>query len=236
MIDLRLISLCLAVALLPGTVAATLTNGGSFAPSAAAITFATPGDGGATQDPSYTLATPGGAVTVSFAAYFDGQTLDLDFPYSLAPHQPSNPLTLAHNALATAEITDDGEPLATNPVLSGPFSFLGPIAIRFSVPVLAAGLRVGYLDDPGTITIEAYDADGNSLGTVTSTEIGFETFNLSLSAPGGISGLSIFGEIEQFAIDDVTFKVAALPEPATMGILALSFAGTMLLRRNIRRR
>jgi len=34
-----------------------------------------------------------------------------------------------------------------------------------------------------------------------------------------------------FAIDNVTFAVAPVPEPATIGILALSMSGLLLARR-----
>ena len=77
-----------------------------------------------------------------------------------------------------------------------------------------------------------------SLGSVTNGATGFELF--SLSASTAISGLSIYVPVDEdsgFAIDDVTFAVAAVaavaavPEPATLGILALSMSGLVLARR-----
>lgn len=130
MIKSRVFVVCLGLATIPGATGAALMNGASFTPSAPAITFATPGDGGFLEDPSYALSTPGGLVTVSFGLYFEGQTVQTDFPFSLATQQPTGPLTLAHNPLAGAvEITGDLSPGATNPVLAGQPSFL--VRLRF---------------------------------------------------------------------------------------------------------
>lgn len=232
MIKSRVFVVCLGFAVMPGAAGASLINGASFSPSAPAITFVTPGDGGILVDPSYALSTPGGLVTVSFGLHFEGQTVQTDYPFSLATQQPTGPLTLAHNPLIGAvEITGDISPGASNPVLAGQPSFFGPVAIHFSQPVLSVGLRVGFLDAVGSVAIEAYDAAGLSLGSVMNGVTGFQLF--SLSASTAISGLSVYVPVEEdsgFAIDDVTFAVAPVPEPATIGILALSMSGLLLAR------
>ncbi len=66
----------------------------------------------------------------------------------------------------------------------------------------------------------------------TNGSIGFELFNLSASA--AISSLSVHVPAEEdseFAIGDVTFAIARVPEPATIEILPLSMSGLLLARR-----
>lgn len=217
---------------------ATLLNlgPGSFTPAASVITFDSPGLG--TNNPVYSfVAVPDiGDITVSFGSHFVGQTLSGGFPVTLVDTSPDGPLALANNPTGT-EIVNDGAPGATSPVLSGSPIFNGPIAVLFSVPVAAVGLKGGFFDAIAATTIEAFDGDGNSLGSITNSVTGFEFYGLAATGPTGISGISFYitgNEPAGFQIDNVTFgaiSVVNIPEPASLALFGLGLAGVAALRR-----
>ena len=213
---------------------ATLVNlgPGSFTPQAPVITFDEVPLG--TTNPSIPkLNTPDlGDVTVSFAGAFVGQTVSGGFPVTLVDHIPSSPLTL--DLLSPATVTvNDGAPGATSPVLSGTPTFNGPISVLFSKPVAGVALKGGYFDAVNSTTIEAYDANGNSLGTITNSVTGFEFYGLADSSGGEvIKGVSFYitgNEPAGFEIDDVTFGAASVINITPAAAPAVSPRGMILL-------
>ena len=167
----------------------------------------------ATVNPSITFPnTPTlGSVTVSFAGAFVGQTTSGGVPDTLVDTTPTAPLTLDLTAPQTFT-TNDGAPGATSPVLSGTPTFNAPIAILFSQPVAGVGLKGGFFDAIHSTTIEAYDANGVSLGSITNSATGFEFYGLAdSSGTNVIKGVSFYitgSEPAGFEIDNVTFGAA----------------------------
>jgi len=117
-------------------------------------------------------------------------------------------------------------------------TFNSPISIFFSEPVAAVGLDGGFFDAVGSTTIEAYDSNGNSLGTITNTQTNIEFYGLFDSGGSNISGISFYitgNEPAGFAIDNVTFGTADVvvgtPEPASLALFGLGLAALGAARR-----
>jgi hypothetical protein len=203
---------------------------GSFTPAASVITFSEVPLG--TVNPVYNFtAVPGlGNVTVSFGGFFVGQAAcSACFPVTLSDRTPAaSPLALDPAAPNTGITTDVDNP--TSPVLSGVPTFNGPISVLFSVPVAGVGLTGGFFDAVNSTTIEAYDANGNILGSITNSVTGLEFYGLADSTGGNvIQGISFFitgSEPAGFAIDNLTFGAAGaivvpptVPEPSAFVLL-----------------
>ncbi|MDB5339993.1 MAG: hypothetical protein JWN70_5612, partial [Planctomycetaceae bacterium] len=164
-----------------------------------------------TQNPVYNfpLVTGIGAVSVSFGGNFEGQTASTGGTLStLSDTSPSTPLKLDVNAPKT-KIVDDPNPLLFNEILS-PNTVSGcPISVLFSQPVNAVALTGGTFDAVGSVSIEAYDVDGNSLGIVANSLVGTETLGLAVTdGTNLISGISIYAtgdQNQQFTIDNLKF-------------------------------
>lgn len=217
---------------------------GGFTPLASTITFSEPGKPVGTVNPHYSFVTASlGVVDVDFDGWFDGQT-GAGSPVTLTDHTPTGPLTLLAASPNTFITTDGANP--TSPVLSGTPTYNGVISILFSTNVGAVGLDGGYFDAAHSTTIEAYDENGNVLGSVTNNGTGIEFFGLAdaggLNTIRGISFFITGAEPAGFAIDNVTFGsarevvgVAPLPSSALLGLSMLGgLVGIGALRRRKR--
>lgn len=231
------LTLCAAFIGFPGISQAALVDlgPGSFTPAATAITFDEVTLGTVNPVYNFTGLTGLGNVTVSFAGMFVGQAAGGGSVQTLTDHIPSGPLTLDGGTTTTV---NDAAPGATSPVLSGSPLFNGPISVFFSVPVAGVGLKGGYFDAVGATTIEAYDADGNILGSITNSVEGFEFYGLADSTGANvIKGISFFitgSEPAGFEIDNLTFGAASViqtPEPGILLLLGTGLLGLLGLRR-----
>jgi len=228
-----------AIGVLASTAPAALVNlgPGSFTPLAPKITFSEQAYG--TVNPVYNFSSLPmlGDVTVSFGTYFQGQTPTADYPRTLTG-TPTGPLTLVTEGGGTFIQSDGANP--TSPVLSGNPIFNGPISIFFSKPVAGVGLDGGYFDAVHSTTIEAFDAAGNVLGSITNSALGIEFYGLADSSGNSvISGISFYitgPEPAGFAIDNVTFGakadiVTAPDAGSTLLMLGAALAGLLGLAR-----
>jgi len=220
---------------------------GSFTPAAAEITYDTTEFPLGTVDPSITL--PAGSlgnVTVSSAGAFVGQTVyAIHSGVNSISGTPTGPLTLNTAAgAATVYTANDGAPGATSPILSGDPIFNGPISILFSTPVAAVGLKGGYFDAVGSTEIQAFDVNGNSLGYIFNSALGFQFYGLADSnGTADIAGLSFYingTEPAGFEIDDLTFggaEVVNLPSApdtgSTVALLLGSVLGLALIQKRL---
>ncbi len=206
----------------------TLDSVGAAEITAAAqrITFSEPGYPVNTTDPVYNfLAVPGvGDVTVTFGGYFLGQTASGSSLVTLSDTSPTGPLQLDPNAPPTRIAVDLSKP--TSPVLTGNPTSNGPISVLFSTPVAAVALDGGVFDAVGSMTLEAFDVNGKSLGKVTNSVVGIQTFGLrATSGLNLIAGISFYAnddELANFSIDNLRFGDAA-------AIRLASFVGTGIL-------
>ena len=187
-----------------------------------------------------------GGTTVSFGSAFEGQVLG-SMHNELIDSSPSSPLRLDANA---PDVSTLFEITAGDIVLGGSDdgTFLTtPLAVLFKDPVKDVYFDLGHLDAPSTVRVEAYDADGQSLGIFGNPSAGWQTIEISDSSKNSISGLSIFVpeggmDWEGFAIDNLGFRFSddtgsggggpdppVVPEPSSFlvwgGLGLLGFVG-----------
>jgi len=228
----------LAVSLVatPATAQVDFLGPGAFTPDAPAITF----DNLGLVNPSFNfLGIPGlGDVQVDFGGHFIGQnTFTIPSGAVSLTGSPTGPLALDPAAPETFITGDRSNP--TSPVLSGSPTFNGPISILFSQPVAAVGLDGGFFDAVESTFIEAFDMNGNSLGSVMNTQTGIEFFGVvTETGLNEIAGISFFiteNEPAGFAIDNVTFgaaeQLAEVPEPLGITLLSAGLLGLAFCRR-----
>jgi hypothetical protein len=114
-------------------------------------------------------------------------------------------------------IAGDGSSL-TNPVLSGDPRFFGPIHGEFVVPgtstpttVNGLAMDVGYIDDPGSVTLTIITTTGSE--TLTANEEGFDHLETETTNITGFVVEEIDYEENGFEIDNVSFTPGS-PPPA----------------------
>lgn len=226
--------------MLPQAASATLEN---VSPSVLfaqtpTVTFGGVPPGGYADLPFEFTSGPYAGSFMIFGSEFAGQTLLFSgaAPFSqvniVEPSAPGQPLALEYTLSDYVEVTDDAASPA-NPVLAGgPVTFREPISILLTEPTSAIVLTAGYLDSPGTLTIDAYDASGSEIGAVTNTATGFETFGLLDPNGVAISGLTIQStDPAGFDINDI-YLATNMPEPATLATLVLGLIGLSVARRS----
>lgn len=177
---------------------------------------------------------------IVFGSFFVGQTPGGVDPITIPePSAPGQALQIYYNPgdlNNLIQIVDD--PAAPNsPVLAGgPLTFRQPISIMFTTPIPAVGFTVGGASLlAGDLTIDAYDANGNSLGSVTSDAAGFENYGLVDPGGPGISGLTIQSSSDVgFDLDSSLFLGTPVPEPASLATL-LAGLGSLAFARRRRR-
>lgn len=233
----RALSAIAGVALLATSADAQLVRigAGSFTPAATTITFSEYALGTVNPVYNYSSIAGIGALTVSFAGAFTGQTVTGSTVRTLSGN-PTGPLSL-NTAEQTSIVGDQSNP--TSPVLSGSPRFNGPIVMLFSAPVAFVALDGGFFNAVNGTSITGYSADGTSLGSFTNSVTGIETYGFATSdGSNSISGLAFYitgNEPFGFAIDNVRFGTARelvpVPEPASLGLLALGATGLVALRR-----
>ena len=228
--------------MLPQAASATLEDvgpSGLFAQTPT-VTFGGVQQGGYAYLPFQFGSGPYAGALIEFSSVFVGQTLLFSgaAPFSqlnvAEPSAPGQPLQLGYSTGLYSdyiEVTDDAAS-PTNPVLAGgPVTFREPVSILLTQPTSAIVLTAGYFDSLGTLTIDAYDANGNEIGAVTNTATGFETFGLLDPSGADISGLTIqSSDPAGFDINDI-YLATSVPEPATLATLVLGLVVLSVARR-----
>jgi hypothetical protein len=235
--------------------AIVLVNSSDFTPIASPITFSEVPY--LTTNPTYVISNVEsvGDLTVSFGSHFVGQVLGSDYN-TLVDSSPTGPLTLASDPTVATVIDLAQSSIALGGVVPGPVGnayFTTPISVHFSSPVGYVGLDLGHFDHAGTTIIEAYDAAGNSLGTLSNPYGGVSWLGLmDDSGKNLISGLTFYiapggMDWEGYTIDDLVFALGddsgggedpdpQIPEPTSLLVWAgLAVAGLVWGSRTRRR-
>ena len=229
---------CLVMLCLPSAGRAIdLIDYNSISPYGSAIHFGDVPIG--TQAPVYQV----GDVTVSFGTHFEGQQLGHE-PNTLVDSTPNGPLTLGTSGPTVATSVD----LAHRDITLGGYDagsyFTTPISILFDQAVAEVGFVAGHFQEPHVVIIEAYDAQGQSLGSMRNPDRANLALGFTSEGTNQISGMTLYiepGEMdwEGFTIDDLIFSLkegepgsevlsepgpdegGETPEPATFVIWAL---------------
>jgi hypothetical protein len=229
--------LCVGLALLsaPDTAAASFINvqQSEVAPITATITLDEVPIGSYGAIPYLVSSGPFAGGEIIFGSYFQGQTPQGVDPVTISePTAPGQPLQLLYDINDYIQVTDDAASPSSPVLAGGPLTFRQPISIQFSTPVAAVGLTAGFLDAIGSLSIAAYDADGNELGVISNDALGYEQFGLLDPSGAHISGLTIEDSSPSgFGIDNV-FLAVGVPEPITsLGGLLTGLVGLGFLSR-----
>jgi hypothetical protein len=106
--------------------------------------------------------------------------------------------------------TDSANP--NSPELSGTPRFAGDVGAHFVFPgtatpatVNSVTMDVGYIDNPGSTEVNAYDAAGTLLGSVVANQIGFNRLRIAFRGIASFTVTSASDEPAGFGVDNVTF-------------------------------
>jgi hypothetical protein len=99
-----------------------------------------------------------------------------------------------------------------SPELSGTPQFVGDVGARFVVPgtnepatVDSVSMDVGYIDNPGSTQVNAYDSNGALLGSVVANQTGWNHLTLAFNGIASFIVTSTSDEAAGFGVDNVTF-------------------------------
>ncbi len=178
---------------------------------------------------------PAAGSEIVFGSYFQGQTPTLagGFVTVPQPSAPGQPVQLLYDGNNYIQVTSDAASPVYPVFAGGPITFRQPISIEITQPISAIGLTAGFLDTPGTLTIDAYTAGGAEIGSVTNTGTGFEAFGLLDPNGAEISGLTIqSSDPAGFEIHDI-YLATAVPEPKSWVLLSVGLAGLLMARSRV---
>lgn len=183
---------------LPGQLMATASPG-SGGPSSAGRVAVLPA-----RMPAVQRTSPA-SVTITFSEFPDGTVIT---------DQYANDYGIVFQGDRSGDdqfITEDSAN-PDSPEISGTPLFAGDVGAHFVVPgttkratVHSVSMDVGYIDNPGSTLVKAYDSKGKLLGTVVANQVGWN--HLTLSFPGIASFIvkSVANEDAGFGVDNVTF-------------------------------
>jgi hypothetical protein len=174
-----------------------------------------------------------GDLTVSFGTRFAGQSPG-DMHNSLDDTIPNPPLRLAPSGMVKTMLDLSSPSGVMLGGVQGQALFTTPLAILFSSAVNYVAFDLGHLDENTSTLIEAFDAQGNSLGVFGGLPAGHNTYSL-LEDEGDnlIAGVSIYVPTDgmdwegfglnniQLAFDGDTNGGGMIPEPGTLVIWSL---------------
>jgi hypothetical protein len=116
--------------------------------------------------------------------------------------------------------TDTANP--TSPVLSGYPTFGGDIDGYFVNPTTGASeivssftLDVGYIDNPDSVEVDAFDSDGNLVQSAFPNDYGINTLTVTYKGMASFSVHEIADEPAGFAIDNLSIDPVGDPTPVT---------------------
>lgn len=203
-----------------GTNALASLSGGSTIPSSSPD----PSHHGANARLAGKPASPG-AVTITFSEYPVGTVITTQYA-------AADGIVFQGNTPGDTQFISDDGANPDSPELSGTPRFAGDVGARFVQPgtnsaatVDSVSMDVGYIDNPGSTQVSAFDANGKLLGTVVANQTGFN--HLTVAFPGIASFVvsSTSNEDAGFGVDNVSFVPARQLAVSSVTVRANKAAG-----------
>ncbi len=151
-------------------------------------------------------ATFAGATTITFSEFPVGTIIDNQYRNKGIVFEGDVPNDAQY-------IVDDGAN-PSSPVLSGTPTFTGDVGAHFVLPgtikptsATRLELDVGYIDNPGSTELIAYNPSGDVVGTAIAEQRGIDHLSLSGSNMARFVVKSVGAEDAGFAVDNVSFEL-----------------------------
>ncbi len=172
--------------------------------------------------PKAAQAASGSAVTITFSEYPVGTVVTTQYA-------ADDGIVFQGDSASDAQfITDDGAN-PDSPELSGTPLFTGDVGARFVEPgtnnpatVDSVSMDVGYIDNPGSTEVNAYDANGKLLGSVVANQTGFNHLTIAFNGIASFVVTSTSAEDAGFGVDNVSFVP---PRQVAVSSVTVSTAG-----------
>ncbi len=148
---------------------------------------------------------PPSAVTITFS----------EFPVSTVitnQYAKDDGIVFQGSSGADAQFIANDAANPDSPELSGTPQFAGDVGAHFVLPntkqpatVDSVSMDVGYIDNPGSTEVNAFDSNGALLGSVVANQMGFNHLTLAFKGIASFVVTSVSGESAGFGVDNVSF-------------------------------
>ncbi len=145
------------------------------------------------------------AVTITFSEFPVGTVITNQYA-------KDDGIVFQGTSAADAQFISNDGANPDSPELSGTPQFAGDVGAHFVLPntnqpatVDSVSMDVGYIDNPGSTQVNAYDSNGALLGSVVANQIGFNHLTIAFKGIASFVVTSVSDEAAGFGVDNVSF-------------------------------